>query len=88
MLGRLLKAEPARLVGAVTAVVQAAVLLGVLPPTAEARVGTAISALVTLAAALGIRQLVYSPGTVARLRALDRQRHYLNRLAPPDPPAE
>lgn len=74
MLDRLLKAEPARLVGAVVVLVQVAVLLGLLPPTAEARVGAVVSALATLAAALGIRQLVYSPATVERLRAQDRQR--------------
>lgn len=79
MIARLLKAEPARLVGAAVALVQTAVLLGLLPPTAEARVGAVVAALATLGTALGIRQLVYSPETVERLRAQDAERHKISK---------
>jgi hypothetical protein len=69
MIDRLLKAEPAVLIGIVGALLEAAVLLGLLPPTAQARWATVAGPLATLLAALGIRQVVYSPATVARLRA-------------------
>jgi hypothetical protein len=67
---RLLRTNPAVLVAAVTALVEAAVLLGLLQPDA-AHTWAAIVAgpLATIAAGFGIRQLVYSPASADQLRA-------------------
>jgi hypothetical protein len=67
---RLLRTNPAVLVAAVTALVEAAVLVGLLGPDALERWQAVVAGpLATLAAGFGIRQLVYSPASADRLRA-------------------